>query len=63
MKKKFRTITVKDIQYGWIVKNMGSTLEIFKDKKLIHSKDLKNNFNPVTPKLVKETILKYCTNL
>jgi hypothetical protein len=52
MKKKFRTITVDDIQYTWMVKN--DTLTIWKDKKVIKRENVTHCI--ITPANVADSI-------
>lgn len=65
MKKKHRDIKVGGKVYGWIVKGYGSAVEIFQDKKLILTTDVKtssDNYHAITPsmveKIIKEKIIK-----
>ena len=59
-KKKFREITVNEIKYGWTIKYDEVTeriiLSIWLDKKVIHTKAVKN-VKAITPKFVSEVIL------
>lgn len=68
MKKKFRTITVKGITYGWTLNvngdgDGGKVLNIWHDKKIIHSKKMEYNFDgndsiEITPRVVRKVILE-----
>jgi hypothetical protein len=67
MKKKFRTITVKGITYGWTLNvgggDTGKVLNIWHDKKIVHSKKMEYNFDgndaiEITPRVVRKVILE-----
>jgi hypothetical protein len=53
MKKKYRDITVDGVKYAWMVSN-GDTLTIWKDKKVIKTRDVLHCV--VTPQLVADII-------
>ena len=66
MKKKFRTITVNGIIYGWTVCGdyERKVLFIWSDKQIIHRKEIKCDFedNKITPKIVRTVILEMLSN-
>jgi len=59
MKKKFRNITVNDVEYAWasrVVDGQHLTLKIWHDKKVIYDKPVGIYAKAVTPKMVKYII-------
>lgn len=62
MKKPYRTLTVADVEYNWIVNfnndgDGGTFLRIFTaDKKQIYNNQVLHHKLPVTPKLVSDII-------
>ena len=54
MKKKFKEIDIDGQKYGWIVKDDGNILRIYKDKKIIYEKAI---VGEITTKVLADIIL------
>jgi len=56
--KKFRKIVVNKQTYGWSVAYMGCELRIWKDKRVIHTEDMRtgNMRTTITPAIVRNVI-------
>lgn len=53
-KKKYRDIVVDGVKYAWTTKNMGNTVVIWKDKKVLFEIDTETH--PITPSYIREII-------
>lgn len=60
MKKPYRTLTVNEIDYNWIVStnSIGTFLRIYRaeDKQIIYSQQIANHRLPIKPKLVSDIV-------